>query len=270
MSDLDVLVPPARLSDALGVLGTAGWTPVHRTAEELGGPYLQQTYSHHLHHTGGQNLDLHQHVMFHEVGRESDEDFWKAAIPVEFEGIKSLALCPADQLLHVCLHGSYWNETPPIRWVADAWLVLEHGSVDWTRFLAQTQRREIALAMRGTMRYLFDRLHAPIPSSVLDALEGLPVSRAQVRRYQLETQPPGRHNTVAKLWYHYDRYRRFSQVYGSENPALRFPAYLRDIWNLRRTREVPLYIARFTWKRLARGRPVSGATHSGSEPSSLS
>ncbi|HZQ07119.1 MAG TPA: nucleotidyltransferase family protein [Anaerolineae bacterium] len=252
MGDLDVLVPTSQTREALWVLHEMGWKTKLRPLNELPDAYLDQTYAHTL-TLERVTLDLHQHVLFRDSRLHADDDFWTGAIPLDFWGIATLALNPADQLLHVCAHGTLWNDMPPVRWVADAYYILTHATVDWERLTVQAQVRELVLPLLNTLRYLHDQMNAPVPVSVLDGLARLPVTRAARLKFQLETQPPSKHNIAVKLWYHYDRFRTVSIHYQNENPLLRFPAYLRDIWNLHETRQVPGYIANFARQRLTGG-----------------
>ncbi len=253
MSDLDILVPASRTREALHILHEVGWRTQPRPLHELPDAYLDQTYAHTLTLTERVSLDLHQHVLFRDPRPNADDDFWAHAIPLDFWGIDSLALNPTDQLLHVCVHGTFWNDVPPVRWVADAYYIVTHVNVNWERLVAHAQSRKLVLPLLNTLRYLYERMNAPIPTSALDALARLPVTRAARLKFQLETQPPAKRSIAAKLWYHYDRFRIVSVHYKNENLLLRFPAYLRDIWNLRETRQVPGYIANLARQRLTGG-----------------
>lgn len=197
-------------------------------------------------------LDLHRHMMYFDSRREADTDFWQAAIPLTLEGVETRALHPSDQLLHMCAHGTVWNPVSPIRWAADAFVLLRETTVDWDRFMAQAAKRDLVLAARNEIEYLRTALRAPIPDTVIDALGKLPVSNFDRLQYRVNILPPTERGAAEKLWYHFEHYRRFGDMYQNENVLLRFPAFLRDTWGLKTTREVPAHMARYVLRRFGR------------------
>lgn len=245
-SDMDVMVPIARDLEALQTLERAGWKPVKRSLGEMSEPYRARHYAHTLRHQDGLYLDLHRHLFYFETQLRADESFWSGSIPLTVEGIETRALNPADQLLHACAHGTPWNEVPPIRWIADAVVLMRSTEIDWGRVVRQAQEHALILTMRNTLGYLRESFGGAIPAETLCALEKLDVTRAERVLYEIVVRPPSEHNTALKLWFHFDQYRRLSRLYQKEKRLLRFPAYLRDTWGLSDTREVPGYIWRFT------------------------
>jgi hypothetical protein len=251
-SDLDVLVPPARCREALEILDQVGFRTVDRKLEKMDNSYVSRHYAHTLASADGTHLDLHQHVFFFETRRKGDDEFWSESIPVTLDGMSSRALCAADQLLHVCVHGIAWNPTPPIRWVSDAVLTARNGGVDWDYLHRQALAHEQSLAMRATLGYLAEHFEIPVPASLLAALEQHSPSRLERVHYEIVVRPPSEHNAALKLWYHYNKFRRLNEIYRDENVLLRFPAYLRDTWMLATMRDVPAYMLRFSSERLFR------------------
>lgn len=250
--DMDVMVPIERDLEALQVLERVGWSPANRALAEMSEPYRSRHYAHTLANINGLPVDLHRHLLYFETRPDGDKSFWEGSIPLLFEGIETRALQPADQLIHACAHGTPWNEMPPIRWVADAIVLLRSAEIDWARVVRQAQEHQVTLIMRNTLAYLRQAFDAPIPQETLSALQTLPVSRAEQVLYDIATRPPSEHNTILKLWFHYDQYRRLNKLYAGENRLMRFPAFLRDTWGLRETREVPGYMMRFTTHWVAR------------------
>jgi hypothetical protein len=252
MSDIDLLVPTLRAREALNLLHNAGWEPTMRPMQEMAEGYFQRLHAHGLRTKDWFDLDLHRHVFTYETRVDGDTELWAGAIPLNVQGTKTLALHPADQLLHICAHGVEWNLVSPVRWAADAYMVLSHAEIDWQRFLDHVSAYELVLVSRHLLQYLADTLGAPIPTHVLEALRQMPVTRREQILYELSVRPHSEHNTTLKLWYHYGQYRRVMHVYKNENWLLRFPAFLRDTWALPKTSDVPKYILRFATNWVAR------------------
>lgn len=250
MDDVDVLVPTEKARQAMQLLEKMGWNPWFGKEAEYTDQFLERHYAHTLRDKDGFTLDLHRHMMYFDTRRDADADFWKTAITFEFEGITTHALHPSDQLLHLCIHGSVWNPISPIRWVADSMVLLRNAKIDWDRFMEQATKRDLVLAARSEVEYLKTALLAPVPDDVMAALHQLPVSNFDRLQYRVNTMPYTRRGAMEKLWYHYEHYRRFGDMYQNENVLVRFPAFLRDTWGLKKTRDVPMHMARFALRRL--------------------
>lgn len=250
--DIDILVPEDAGWRALEVLGEQGWQPTRKPLSAFTPAYLKRHYAHTLKNRQGDELDLHRHVFSIETRADGDADFWNAAVGVNIDGVATKTLAPTDQLLHTCVHGIPWNPVSPVRWAADGYMLLQNATIDWQRLLAQAAQRELVTALRYTLGYLQKGLNAPVPAEVLDALDRMPISRLDRVQYELFVLEKSQHRTVEKLWYHYQQYRRLATVYRAEGWLWRFPAFLRDTWELRQTRQVPLYMARYTLRRLRR------------------
>src|SRR6185436_2561962 len=89
----------------------------------------------------GRHFDLHWHVLWDDTTPGADFAFWEQAIPLEVHHLPTLALGPTDQLLHVLVHGTRYDPTPPLRWLADAMQIFKQAEaqIDWTRLLASAE-----------------------------------------------------------------------------------------------------------------------------------
>ena len=150
MADIDVLVRPTDAQAALALLQEQGWT-----AQRPGGAGLIPfTNALPWRNAASVETDLHWNVMFGCWRAYDDDALWDAALSFDFKGRRTKTLCAADQLLHICFHGARWNEVPPLRWIADAWFILERAgaTLDWTRLLELARQRYLTLMMRETIR----------------------------------------------------------------------------------------------------------------------
>ncbi|MEZ4548820.1 MAG: nucleotidyltransferase family protein [Thermodesulfobacteriota bacterium] len=144
MLDADILVPTRRAREAVELLTGLGWsssiTPLKDSPDmdalsrlvEARGQEVSEYSDEYFTVRHGQDLvnrdeftiDLHWHVLHGYNPPDADAPFWEAARRVTVEGAPVLVLDPVDQLLQVCAHGMRWDPTPPVRWVADAAVIL--------------------------------------------------------------------------------------------------------------------------------------------------
>jgi hypothetical protein len=187
MNDIDVLVPTAQARAAIDVLLENGLEPVGEVPAWYVAEYASRFVpSHGFRDHLDRQLDLHWHVLHASCQPDADEDFWAAAEPIELLGVPTRALCPADELLLVILHGLRWNEIPTYRWVVDAALLCSGamGSVDYERLVAQARKRRVSVMLRAGLSYLRRVADAPVPRQTMRALGSLRprlLERAELR-----------------------------------------------------------------------------------------
>lgn len=239
MSDLDVLVPTDRAEMAIETLRLAGWRP--RVA--ITPAFIRMQHGADL-FTEGSSLkcDLHWHAYGDCCQPDADIDLWAASVPLDFEGVPSRALGPADQLLHVCAHGSRRTRYPQFQWVADSLLLLRDIGTDWARFIAEAGRRRFVLRAGTMLAYLRKTFGAPVPAEVLGRLEALPVSRFERFEYWVANRRQGLLGGLPGVWCSYHRLRD-----GQPMPPPRFSDYLQQVWHVESREDL-------AWGALARAR----------------
>ena len=236
MQDLDILVPEEQALDVVALLEAEGWRRNTLSSVALGEFFLSYRHSADFTRPPHERIDLHWHVLLQACYRDADEPFWQASVPVEFEGERTRALCPTDQLLHACVHGVVWNPVPPLRWVADASCVLGSSDIDWYRVLDLATRFRVVPALRDSLRYLVKTLDAPVPQEVLQRLDSTPVTAVEEHEYQYylkQLDSPGVSQTVRAL---YPQYRRTVQGKSWLRRVASIPLFLQHYWNLDRPR----------------------------------
>lgn len=78
---------------------------------------------------------------------------------------------PEDSLLHVCAHASCSANRYSLRWVSDAWHLLEkHPDLDWPLVLDCAFHDGLTRPLSVMLTYLQEALSAPVPTQVLEAL----------------------------------------------------------------------------------------------------
>jgi hypothetical protein len=212
MNDVDVLVPTGQARQAIEVLLEGGLEPVGGVPAWYVADYAPRFVpSHGFRDRLDRQLDLHWHVLHASCQPEADEDFWAAAAAIELLGVRTRALCPADELLLVILHGLRWNEIPTYRWVVDAALLCSGaiGAIDYERLVAQARKRRATVMLRAGLSYLRRVADAPIPRQAMRALASVrlrPLERAEFRAQG--TQPRRRTALQWRVIYHEQYVRR--------------------------------------------------------------
>jgi hypothetical protein len=243
MNDFDFLVPTRQINDAIILLRQLGWTPAEKTSDKTLPMYLSTRHALLFLNPARYELDLHWHVLKECLATNADQDFWEGAIPIEINGVHTLGLDPADDLFHTCIHGVRWNDTPTIRWIADAVTILNsHASIDWDRLIQQAEKRQLAFPLKHALTYLKDQFAAPIPPHFLEALNRIPVSKREIEEYQVQTNRPGLFLYIPSMWIFYPRIARDT---GRAAGIIGFIKYLQNFWKLDHLWQTPFY---FTWR----------------------
>jgi hypothetical protein len=221
MADIDLLVPRDSALSAISTM-RGSLSPKQpaldsdeRVLVEHGSSWVDD---------GGNEVDLHWYSLWQS---SPDEDFWDAALPIEIDGVASLALAPSDQLLHVCAHGASWHSEPALRWVLDAVTVIRSGEIDWKRLVSQARRRELTITLADALGYLRSGFGVEIPEEVLIELRDSPTSlTSRIARRGLTHRP----TMVSVIGTHWDRYRRIKRLDpGAPHPPS-FAAHMRISW----------------------------------------
>lgn len=240
MGDFDILIPTAMTEDAVEFLRKTGWQPAPRRPEAFTAAYRRITHAHAFNNSQGWEFDLHWHVLEECCRPDADEDFWDAAVRTEVAGVPTALLNPADQLLHICVHGMRWNDIPPLRWVADAITVLNASpdSLDWERLLMQVEKRRLMIPVKAALDYLRTLLDAPIPSYFISRLDRLPTSITERFEYRLKTRPY-RHKALGYLPILWCSHCRLSSDMSLAATVCRFIPFIQQFWGIEHFRQLP-------------------------------
>lgn len=236
--DVDVLVPTAAAEAARDLLHQQGWTPIrHVAASSL-------SLRHGVNFTNGKGVDLDLHwVSLADSGGDglSDHGFWQRAVPWQMPGATSRVLSPADQLLHVCVHGAHWAHLPTEHWQADAVTVIRRAgeALEWDTLVTEARERRMSLQVTRALDRLVKEHHVEVPAAAHDALRRSPHAwweRAEHRAKQHErTIAP----LVVQAWCATARRRSLARQAGSFVDDLRAMTGVTSAWDL-----VPLGAAR--------------------------
>jgi hypothetical protein len=262
MSDVDILVRHEKAAAAVKLLGESGWNSNYRSPQALI-PYEQAVE---FRDGRGGRCDLHWRILLDGRQDVGDEDFWEASVPVELEATPTRALNPADQLLHVCVHGAEWNDMPPVRWVADAAMIIRaaQSEIDWARLIEQTQKRRLMLPMKDTLGYLCDLLGDAVPDGVVNAVRGTPATPTERALYRIRSGPakPLKRILVAHYWFNS---WQLARAPSRRRKLLDFLDYIKCLWDAEHLWQAPFYLAYKTMRGVAQIllRPSSGKPEPG-------
>jgi hypothetical protein len=223
MNDVDVLVPSDRTRETIERLRDLGLEPVGDVPAWYVADYAPRFVpSHGFRDEQDRQLDLHWNVLHASRQPGADDDFWAAAVPIELLGLRTLALCPADELLLVILHGLRWNAIPTYRWVLDAALLAQgvFGPIDYDRLVKQARKRRVTVALRAGLSYLHESVDVPLPAGVMGALKSARVSPLERLELRIQTTQPRLRGPVQWEVLYHQQYLRYHLRLG-EKPSLR-------------------------------------------------
>jgi hypothetical protein len=242
-TDVDVLVPHDLAVAAMRLLESRGWRSSLGSPEAL----VEVRHADEFVDARGRRLDLHWSVLKETCGKSANDDFWLASIPLELDGAPTRALCPADQLLHVCVHGSQSGPVQPLGWIADSVVLLraQGDALDWERLLEQARRRRLIVPLREALGTLDVVWAGAVPHDVLDALAREQTTRFDRLEHRIKRRRRPLLGSLPVLWFDYRRLAR-----GQGAPPGGFPSYLQRTFRVRTLRLLPVTIVVLAVRRI--------------------
>jgi hypothetical protein len=202
--DVDVLVHSSHAVTAGDRLAAVGWSAPAKPDRWR----LVETHAMALSGLGMPSLDLHWRLQEEADDPAGETALWERARPAKLAGVATHILDPADQLLHVVAHGARWRPDGSLRWLADGWVVIQRGDLDWDRFVAEARRRRLTLAAREALCRLGNLLEVPVPGDVVSALRATPTRRLERWRHRASSTAPDERGPLQAFALHHARYRR--------------------------------------------------------------
>jgi hypothetical protein len=261
IGDVDILVGPQHVASARRILGGLGWEPFRKISDRdlLFGHGID------LRKPPFGAVDVHAYLIHECCWPSADQRLWARARPSRLSGggPEMCVLSPADQLLHLCLHGIRWSPVHGGHWVADAARVIAHtgGTIDWDVLVDEAGRRQMSLQLLQALRVVRERARVDIPDSTLTALERKPhswVERLECRHKGRPVVSPG---GLFVIWGGWRRTVRAAKAEGAVSPP--WSRYLAAALGVESPAAVARRFAWHAWGRLraiGSSRPRRGAT----------
>jgi len=268
MSDIDILVPASQAVLTADALKRAGWSP---TAYESLDVPMQYRHSQQFIGESGTEVDLHWNIMMESTRVDPASDFWSKAVPIKIQGVPSNALDPTDMLFHVIVHGIKWNEEPPIRWIADAMTIIQSPDlqIDWPRIISHAKKYMVSLQVREGLHYLYEQFRAPVPETIMDEINNVPVSHLERFEYR-RLISNGKYYSGTLLGgfpTYLIEYLRLTKDSAFLPAMARFPKYLQYVMHKKSMRQLLSYLVvralKISGKKLL---PKLVTRHSGANP----
>jgi hypothetical protein len=170
-TDLDLLVAPRQLKDAIAALLAIGavlpvdWAPLIKEAKgELS-----------LFFDGLPLVDLHWHPVFHRSARErfmiSTDELLQRRRRVRLGGVNAWVLEPVDFAVHIALHASFQG-AQRLRRLVDIERTVVNQAPNWGTFIERCQSWRVTLPVGVLLNAAHQTLGAPVPESVVRHLTG--------------------------------------------------------------------------------------------------
>jgi hypothetical protein len=223
MTDFDVLVPREHFRHAVELLLATGWSFDPPLADPE--PHFLFQHAVGFAREGGGALDLHWSAMGLPLDDTAARTVFDNSQPLQIGAQVLRTLTPADQLLQICAHATLRNpDVPPIRWAADAALLLADAEFPWDTVLAHARARGLSHVMHRCLEYLRDGLDVAIPQSVLTTLAAHQRLRERVALTIRNT--PGR--TVYLQFFIEWMQHAFADTRNAPRRLLHLPRFLRS------------------------------------------
>ncbi len=202
MSDIDLMIAREDIDDVLNILRRNGFKLVQNFNEYT-------LYWHHaitLKNADGLELDVHVSLHRDNLGEETQNQYWEYSVPMILNSIKLQTLCDTHHLYHTFLHGLNFNELSPIRWIADAMMILQKSSIDWKLLVENAQAHQQNLSVLVGLCFLMQHFEAEIPFHVLKQLENNVDWSVESRELIVKNKPI--ETLMDRYWIHRVHYNR--------------------------------------------------------------
>lgn len=228
MGDIDLIVPCDKVFACLEAMEAIGWRSVHLRPTTISHLAIHHALPFQDPNSEEVDADVHWGMLYARYSDAAEASTWRHAVPLQIGKSTALAPCPADLLLHVCVHGARWNGIPPVRWVVDAAMVLKPGHIDWRYLIDQARLWGVALPLVPAFTYLREEMGLDIPADVIDSLKEQPATAEQRFLFEAEQRASDRRSLLTMVRMHVYLYRNERRRHGGKVQPWRYFNALRE------------------------------------------
>ncbi len=182
IGDVDVLVPEADARRTIDVLSGAGYTGVE-PSRPVGVTHAWACWT----PDRARQIDVHWWA-FKTAG--DDTAMFETAEPARLFGRQVLVPSATDMLLTIVAN-AFPGAGAPLRWIADAMVISQIGSIDWDVVLERTRRPGLTLNTAAGLEFLSREFGMPVPPHVIAELRGRRVHWVERAAHWAVVNDPG-------------------------------------------------------------------------------
>jgi len=250
MGDIDVLVRPGDAERAVAVLTGQGLQP----KTPLSPRRISLVHAEDFSDAAGRHIDLHWRLYPQRPGDTAG--LFERARSLDFYGVSAFALSPADELLHVLVHGLHWSPEATLRWASDAAAILAERveRLQWDVFVGEAQRLRLVAPAREGLGYLAGALGVPVPREVCERLASTRVPRSDAAEFRLGCRR-ATYTVLGGIPVFAFQYARDARALSRTPHPLGFLRYMAEYWGYASTsavlRRMAVRAALRAWSRLS-------------------
>ncbi|HET7239465.1 MAG TPA: nucleotidyltransferase family protein [Terrimicrobiaceae bacterium] len=237
LTDVDVLVPPGRLSEAIALLGHDGWSVFRAPSAPDARRHSQAIRS-----PWGFLIDLHWFALRQARWSGADDLLWRGAMRARLGDAPVLIPCAEDFLVHTIAHGLR-RASSGARWKEDVQAVLGHPRlpVNWARVIKASENYRVTPLVARALEIVAEELPSKVPRIIREKLHRARLPWSDRLFLQLTTDRLEEAGLVQALVLVLD-FLRTRPMHWSGRPN-GFIDFLKDRWELRSRAAVPGQLA---------------------------
>ncbi|MFT5312553.1 MAG: hypothetical protein ACI9QD_000730 [Thermoproteota archaeon] len=199
MSDIDILIHHSQAQKGIDFFESRSWDRHLNTwNEDIHYRHSMPFYKDKL------EIDLHWYGLVDNCDENINRIWWANSIPISVLDLEVKTLSPTDMLFHSIIHGMRWNKEPAIRWIADAYKIIEAepDAINWDLFVKKAKKLAFTQRLALGLTFLINEMKLDIPESVIAQLQSSKPTLIEwlESSYVLKAQDNIYRHPMGKLW----------------------------------------------------------------------